>query len=282
MALWLFTSDLHGHSGFYAALERLCAERHPAVVILGGDLAPHGSGREGIASQRRFYQEAFRETAFRLRRDSPRLRLFVLLGNDDWRANLDVLEEEDGRLWSLLHGRAYALEDEGSGMFLAGLSWVPITPFAQKDWERWDALDAGTPGRMEGWVSGREGPHPFRFDGPRPGETIEDALEELGRLSPPERTIYSLHTPPYGTHCDTMEGGAHVGSRALRRFLERHQPPLSLSGHIHEAPRVSGAYLDRVGRTLVVNPGQFEGKQFCAVTFDVRDVEGTLRHTVRG
>jgi len=54
-------------------------------------------------------------------------------------------------------------------------------------------------------------------------------------------------------------GGAHVGSRALRAFLERAQPPFSLSGHIHESPNVSGRFHDAIGRTRGLNPGQLAG-----------------------
>jgi Icc-related predicted phosphoesterase len=282
MGLWVFTSDLHGHAPFYSALERLCAARHPAIAILGGDLSPHGLGDEGVARQREFFAGPFKESAHRLKRDTPSLRLFILLGNDDWAANYDVLEAEDGELWSLLHGRAYELDSGPEPLFLAGLSWVPITPFAVKDWERWDVADAPPGPRLDGFASDATGIRPRQMSQPEPGETIADALDELAKLSPPERTIYCLHTPPHRTHCDKMNGGIHVGSRAYRRFLERYGPPLSLSGHIHEAPRVSGHYRDRVGNTVVVNPGQFEAKQFCAVTFDPSDVEHTICHTVRG
>jgi Icc-related predicted phosphoesterase len=284
VSLWLFTSDLHGHPAFYVELVRLCADRHPAVVILGGDLAPHGSGAGGIAGQREFFAGPFRAAAGQLAADTPGLRLFVILGNDDWRASLDPLETEDGGLWRLLHGRAVPVEEEGDepARFVAGLSWVPPTPFVQKDWERWDTPDAPPGWRAEGVVSDGGGLRPVRLDGPVPGETIADALAELGRLSPPERTVYCLHSPPYDTLCDVIPDGSHVGSRAIRRFLERAQPPLVLSGHVHESPRLTGAYRDRIGRTLVVNPGQFEGKRFCAVTFDVDDPGGTLWHTVRG
>jgi Icc-related predicted phosphoesterase len=282
MGSWVFTSDLHGHAPFYSALERLCARHHPSVAILGGDLAPHGVGVDGLALQREFFSGPFRETAQRLKRDTPSLRLFILLGNDDWGGNYDVLEAEDGGLWSLLHGRAHEVGSEVEPLFLAGLSWVPITPFVIKDWERWDSMDAHAAGRLEGLVSDAGGLRPRRLDGPVAGETIADALAELSRLSPPERTVYCLHSPPHGTHCDKMNGGVHVGSRAYREFLQRYQPPLSLSGHIHEAPRMSGHYWDRIGETVVVNPGQFEAKQFCAVTFDPDDVLGTIHHTVRG
>ena len=41
-----------------------------------------------------------------------------------------------------------------------------------------------------------------------------------------------------------------VGSIAVRRAIERHQPLLGLHGHVHESDGI-----DRIGRTLCINPG---------------------------
>lgn len=58
------------------------------------------------------------------------------------------------------------------------------------------------------------------------------------------------HDPPHGTAADRLPNGMHVGSPAVRAFVERVQPAVCLSGHIHEARSV-----DSLGRTTVVNPG---------------------------
>jgi hypothetical protein len=85
--------------------------------------------------------------------------------------------------------------------------------------------------------------------------TIQADLAALAGASDPARTVYVVHTPPWGTALDLMHGRTHIGSRALREFLLRHQPPLSLHGHVHESPQLSGRIDDRLGRTLCVNPG---------------------------
>jgi Icc-related predicted phosphoesterase len=41
-----------------------------------------------------------------------------------------------------------------------------------------------------------------------------------------------------------------VGSTAVRTFIERVQPMLSLHGHIHESRGLA-----RLGRTVAINPG---------------------------
>jgi Icc-related predicted phosphoesterase len=62
--------------------------------------------------------------------------------------------------------------------------------------------------------------------------------------------ILCPHAPPYGTACDRLRSGEHVGSRALRELVEQAQPDLVLCGHIHESRGE-----DRIDATLIVNPG---------------------------
>ena len=279
MGRWIFTSDLHGYAPFYEALVAATAVHRPSIVILGGDLGPHA----GPPEQRKFWTGPFRDHAARVREASPGVRLFILMGNDDWAVNHDVFEDGDPALWSVLHDRVHELGEAEGGLALAGLSWVPITPFGIKDWERFDTADSPPGMRLDGFRSTPAGLEPFEFDPAARGATIEDALADLGRRTDPARTVYVVHSPPWGTACDRIHGGMHVGSQALRAFLERTQPPLSLSGHIHEGPAVSGRFHDVIGRTRVVNPGQFDGdKQWCAVILEPADPAAPIEHTVRG
>jgi Icc-related predicted phosphoesterase len=275
---WFFTSDLHGQGALYEELVALAAAHRPRVVLIGGDLCPHATGAEGVAYQRVFLEGSLVEFARRLHEGSPETQLLLLMGNDDWAANHDCLERHEGSLWRLLHGRTVVVD----GVRVAGLSWVPITPFAIKDWERWEDGDAESPARLDGWVSRPGEVVPHHFDPSRRAPTIADALEELARLSPPEQTLLVLHSPPRGTRCDMIGAGTHVGSRAIRGFVERRQPPLVLGGHIHESPRVSASYRDAIGNTTIVNPGQFGTSRLCGVWFDPRDARDSLRHTVFG
>ncbi len=275
---WFFTSDLHGQGALYEQVVAMTAARCPRTVIIGGDLAPHAVGAEGVQRQRVFLQGFLVEFARRLLEGSPGTRLLLLMGNDDWGANADCLEEQDGTLWTVLHGRARDVD----GVRVAGLSWVPITPFGLKDWERWEDGAEEAPARLEGWVSAGRAVAPHRFDPDRRSPTIAGALEDLAGLGPPGETLFVLHSPPRDTRCDMIAAATHVGSRAIRAFIERHQPPLVLSGHIHESPRVSSSYRDTIGRTIVVNPGQFGTSRLCGVWFDPARVLETLAHTVHG
>jgi Icc-related predicted phosphoesterase len=69
------------------------------------------------------------------------------------------------------------------------------------------------------------------------------------------------HTPPYDTGADRIGSGAHVGSRAVRAFIERAQPDVCVTGHIHESRA-----LDRLGKTVFVNPGAFGAGGYARLT----------------
>jgi hypothetical protein len=114
---------------------------------------------------------------------------------------------------------------------VAGLSFVPITPFEMKDWERWDDGGEESPARLEGTVSRNGHLAPYRFDPDERVPTIAEALDSLAGRTDPTRTRFVFHSPPRDTACDRTRLGTHVGSRAIRRFIETHQPPLVLSGH---------------------------------------------------
>ena len=66
-------------------------------------------------------------------------------------------------------------------------------------------------------------------------------------------TRYLTGLPPRGRY-DYLHLSDHVGSAEIRRFIERTQPYLVLSGHCHESV-VIGDYKDNLGKTRCVNPG---------------------------
>jgi Icc-related predicted phosphoesterase len=64
------------------------------------------------------------------------------------------------------------------------------------------------------------------------------------------RKVFVPHAPPYNTALDKVFSGKHVGSTAVREFIERRQPDVAVCGHIHEARGI-----DHIGGTIVVNCG---------------------------
>ncbi|ASJ00905.1 metallophosphoesterase [Thermococcus gorgonarius] len=81
-------------------------------------------------------------------------------------------------------------------------------------------------------------------------ELSEEEIDKILRQNYMTGDLILSHVPPYGTKADRISSGLHVGSKALRKFIEEEQPPLVLTGHIHEARSV-----DMLGETLIVNPG---------------------------
>lgn len=67
------------------------------------------------------------------------------------------------------------------------------------------------------------------------------------------------HQPPYDTLTDRLDSGVHVGSQVIRSFIERREPVVCLTGHIHES-----AAIDSLGGSKIVNPGPL-GQGHCAV-----------------
>lgn len=69
------------------------------------------------------------------------------------------------------------------------------------------------------------------------------------------------HPPPRGTRLDRSFMGLHVGSQAVKDFIESAAVDLCLCGHIHEA-----AGEDRIGTTLCVNLGPFKSGSYAVLT----------------
>jgi putative phosphoesterase len=62
--------------------------------------------------------------------------------------------------------------------------------------------------------------------------------------------VFVPHAPPHDTKLDKILLGKHVGSSAVRTFVEEKQPDVLICGHIHESRG-----LDTLGRTKMVNCG---------------------------
>ena len=98
---------------------------------------------------------------------------------------------------------------------------------------------------------------PYEVPDDELGRRAEAGLAEIDGA--PVR-IFCPHAPPFDTACDRIRSGQHVGSHALRAFVDREQPDLLLCGHIHEARGI-----DDVGRTRVVNPGPVASGHYALV-----------------
>jgi Icc-related predicted phosphoesterase len=105
-------------------------------------------------------------------------------------------------------------------------------------------------------------PTPWNTPREKPDEELEPMLEELvAKVQDKKNAIFNFHAPPYGFALDlapeltkdliqAADRKIHVGSRAVAKMIEGHQPLLGLHGHIHESRGVQ-----KIRRTTIINPG---------------------------
>ena len=159
-------------------------------------------------------------------------KLYAHIGNMD-EAEVDVMFTEMGMN---LNGRGVLIGEVG----LFGLGGSPPTPFDT----------------------------PSEFSEEELGATLRKAYEEVKEAR--VKILFS-HPPPVNTLVDRVRSGEHVGSTAVRSFLEQTDCSTCVCGHIHEAVGT-----DRVGSTLVINPGMLAQGGYARIEWDGDTLTATL------
>lgn len=277
-----FVTDLHGRSDRYHKLLGAILNEHPQAVFLGGDLLPHVSVWAGPGGECDFVSDylvpAFRRIRNTLGMEYP--EVFLILGNDDpRRVEEDLMDAEVEGLWHYMHVQKHIWGD----FSVYGLAYVPPTPFLLKDWERYDVSRHVPPGCL----SPEEGYRTVPLERSElKWVTIQDDLMRLVGQDPLDRGLFLIHTPPYDTLLDraALDGkyyenvplGVHVGSVAVRRFIEERQPLVTMHGHVHESARISGEWKIRIGRTVCLNAAH-DGPELALVRLDLSSPEQSTR-----
>jgi Icc-related predicted phosphoesterase len=75
---------------------------------------------------------------------------------------------------------------------------------------------------------------------------------------------------------DHVPVDVHVGSIAIKQFIEEKQPLLTLHGHIHESARITGSWKERIGNTFCFSAAR-DGPELALVRFDPDSPENTSR-----
>lgn len=234
----IYTSDLHGNISYYKKLFQKSQESDIKAIILGGDLCPRSySFQEPVKFQEDFILQFLIPQIKKCNKDT-----YLIMGNDDFRLNLKQLEESENGNLKLLHKKLHKISDKN----IIGYSFVNPTPFRLKDWEKPDFVGEKIPQHLFS--------EEIRSIQKEYG-TIENDLQELKKISNPKKTIYVIHAPPYKTKLDIITTGQNVGSRSIKKFIEKEQPPLTLHGHIHESPQMSGSWMEKIGKTISINVG---------------------------
>ncbi|MCK5023827.1 MAG: metallophosphoesterase [Candidatus Aenigmarchaeota archaeon] len=216
MVKFLYVTDIHGTRSIYERMFKLGKAPDIDFIIFGGDLTS-GINPRG----QKFFLTFYLVPRLWIFRKRHKKTVFIMMGNDDYASNSKILKKADRcRVVRLIHND---IRKAGKTK-VVGYPFINETPFLIKDWEKTE-------------------------------EEIENDLEYLSHEIDPNKTIYVFHAPPYNTKLDIMYNKQHMGSKSIRNFIEKEQPSISLHGHIHESPKMSGTIKQKIGKTLCINPG---------------------------
>lgn len=265
----LYVTDLHGDKNKYNRLFEVARERRVDMVINGGDMLSKDHGE--LFNQGDFIED-FLNKHFSLF-DSNDIEYLCCLGNDDLRVFDDLFENTCGK-----HPFVSNLSQSGAcflGYEFIGFNLIVDSPFGLKDRCRMDTSEykfqkqyrsalLSTPDGWEELNDWEEYAHTL--------PTIEEELSTLVRPNDMSKTIYVIHMPPHKIGLDECYSGLKVGSKAVYEFLEKNQPFMSLHGHIHESPEVSGKWHAKIGETICIQPGQCEDFTYVIVDLDNKSI----------
>ncbi|MBN2299343.1 MAG: metallophosphoesterase [Deltaproteobacteria bacterium] len=284
----LFTCDLHGRQHLYEEMFGYALENSCECILIGGDLLPTRLAKpiklisggvdfnESLSAQFAFIDLYLALVLGAFMQEHPHIRILYVPGNHDWKTAVGHLEQSlPGAL--CMHGRIESFD----GITFMGYGCVTDSPFWVKDYVRRDTSDSRYVSSRYPLVSTSNGislseKGSYALDKP----SISEELSEL-HLKDPHNTICIFHCPPFGTGLDTLHNGTPIGSRSIAKYITSQQPMVSLHGHIHESPYMSGMFKTALGRTLSINPGH-HFRQLHAVCFDTSDPHATITHRVFG
>lgn len=265
----IYGTDFHGRMDFFEKILDESKERSIDHIIIGADILPKESTsiNEYYENQKEFLKYLlgyFKE----YKKENPKKEIFTMLGNDDLgRLNKDMIKADKNKIIRLLSSETVHKLD---GVSIIGYSYIPETPFSIKDWEKYDIrgfqsqdlfdyLNVYGSSLYETTISPKK-------------TTIAEDLKGLAKLSNPKETIYVFHAPPKSKYLDVILSGEHVGSEAIYRFIKKHQPLLTLHGHIHESYEKTGKYREKIGNALCIQPGSNEYKKDGKLNYVVIDI----------
>lgn len=264
----LFVSDLHGNEEKYLKFFRFISENKPDLVFIGGDNLPSYMHIKPFEFISELLKPQLNKLKNKLAQKYP--SIFVITGNDDPAFSFDEFSEMDSE------GLIFFINDQVkqiNGFEIIGYQYIPPTPFLLKDWEKYDVsqyVPRGSVSPEEGIRTVEVAPNIIKYS------TIKNDLDEMaGKIDNFKKTICLFHSPPYDTNMDKMIGKningqneiISVGSIAIKRFIEKYQPLITLHGHIHESSEISGSWKDRIGETYCFNAANI-GSELAIIQFE--------------
>lgn len=94
-------------------------------------------------------------------------------------------------------------------------------------------------------------------------DQIKSFIDKVDVINKSNKLIMVTHIPIYSVMDEV--NGRNIGSKILRTFLEKYQPILWITGHLHEYSN----YV-KIGNTIVLNPGPFMFGYYALVTINAK------------
>ena len=278
----IFVSDLHGKNKRYESLFEIILKEKPDAVFLGGDLLPNQFSLD--SDMGKFIDnEIFSNIKKKKNYTNKNIKIFIILGNDDPRVYEHFFESADKKgLIDYVHNKTVKY----GKLYVSGYAYVPPTPFQLKDWERYDVsryVDVGAISPEKGKRTADVPADEIKY------ATISEDLDKLSKNSPPGKTIFLLHSPPYNSLLDRADlhgklvdhapMDIHVGSIAIQRFINKQQPFLTLHGHVHESARLAGHWKEKFGKTFSFTAAH-DGPELALIRFDTDNLKNATRELI--
>ena len=279
MTKCFFVSDLHGKTDRYLKLFNQINDEKPDVVFFGGDLLPHALRK--VENYDNFAIDFIFSNLWKLKEtlQNQYPDIFLILGNDDARCEEEkfILECNKG-LFHYANQKKFLLKKYK----VFGYSFIPPTPFQNKDWEKYVVSRYAD----LGCIHPTEGFRTIEITEDIEYATIKKDLDDLTTDEDVTNAIFLFHSPPYKTNLDraALDGkmidkvplDIHVGSIAIQRFIEEKQPLVTLHGHVHESTRIAGHWKQQYKKTISFNAAH-EGNELSVIKFNLEDIGKAVR-----
>ncbi len=284
MTKCFFVSDLHGKKHRFESLIKKIREDKPEVVFFGGDIYPPFY-LSHIEYKGDFFDTYFFSAFKSLKNEMGKLypKIFIIPGNDDpptiENSLVDAAIKDE--LWEYIHLK----KTHYKGYSIFGYAFIPPTPFVNKDWELYDVSRYADPGCIHPTEGKRFVKRNFDIE----FTTISKQLENLTENENLEKSVFLFHSPPYKTKLDRtaldnmffdhVPLDVHVGSIAIKDFIETKHPSITLHGHIHESSSITGYWKEKINKTWCFNAATDKNK-LSLVIFDLENPENAERHLI--
>ncbi len=102
-------------------------------------------------------------------------------------------------------------------------------------------------------------------------DIVKNTVEQTGDEALWKNMILICHNPPKGQTVDAVNENLHAGSQLFTDFIKEKEPLVVVCGHIHE-----GTGIEKIGQTLVINPGSIGEKGSYALLEVTKKADGSF------